>query len=67
MDDITDKLRAIYPKFHNLNQWDIRYDAADEIHKLRIRIRELEEALSPFASVEVQLDDIDDDEYAKMK
>ena len=45
MTDITDKLRAIYPELHSLNQWDVRYDAADEIHKLRARIAALEAAL----------------------
>ena len=42
MSEITDELRAIYPEFHRLNQWDVRYRAADEIHKLRARITELE-------------------------
>ena len=35
MSDVIDRLRAIYPEHHQVNQWCVRYEAATEIERLR--------------------------------
>ena len=45
MSDVIDRLRAIYPEHHQVNQWCVRYEAATEIERLRAENEKLRAAL----------------------
>ena len=56
MSDVIDRLRAIYPEHHQVNQWCVRYEAATEIERLRAENEKLRAALKRWEDTGLQKD-----------